>query len=428
MDNNYSKLYFVDFVKKGLSYKTIKSAENYLKNLSINFEKSDKNSDKQLYKLSKIDELNCDPIICLRCRVSKAIYYKCKEVYDNNDEKIDLFDLARIALIDDGRKNFRIRDVSGKLQKYLINFSFLENKLQNFKIPIFLEIIKTFDYERSNLNTWTTRIFKGNTDIRNYMRQFDIKFIKTWAKLADTSSKRIKNSLMHYGINKNLIEDLVCLHESYKSKYREAKKNHFAKNNTQQGWEPSQEFLKSLDPPQDNEDNFKLMEKALNFSFQPKIESIDDKNFDEEIKDIEFSQDVNENELKIKSLIATIKKSSTELIKDVLNKDKKKWIKDEERKKCWLLYSKGMSQREIAKKCNHKQGWVSKLIRENFLGELIANDVLISLKNKKEFTNISKIPEELDYIKGLIRNQILSPELITNRSFLMQIVEEELNK
>ena len=112
----------------------------------------------------------------------------------------------------------------------------------------------------------------------------------------------------------------------------------------------------------------------------------------------------------------------------MLNEDKKKWMKDEERKKCWLLYSKGMSQREIAKKCNHKQGWVSKLIRENFLGELIANDVLISLKNKKEFTNISKIPEELDYIKDLIRNQILSLEQITNRSFLMQIVEEELNK
>ena len=221
---------------------------------------------------------------------------------------------------------------------------------------------------------------------------------------------------------------MVCLHESYKSKYREAKKIHFAKNNTQQGWEPSQLFLKSLNPPQDNQDNFKLMEEALNFSFQPKIESINDKNFDEEIKDIEFSQDVNDNELKIKSLIETIKKSSTELIKEVLNEDKKKWIKDEERKKCWLLYSKGMSQREIAKKCNHKQGWVSKLIKENFLGELIANDVLISLKNKKEFSNISKIPEEIDYIKGLIRNQILSPELKTNRSFLMQIVEEELNK
>ena len=428
MKNPYTYLYYYDFSKNKISTKNIKNAEDYLKSLNISFEKPNRDSDKQFYILGKSDELNSDPIICLRCRVSRSIYSQCKDVYDNNDEKIDLFDLARIALIDDGRNYLLVRNFYGKRQKYLINFSFLGNNLLNIKIPIFLEIIKTFDYERSNLNTWTTRIFKGNTDIRNYMRQFDIKFIKTWAKLADTSSKRIKNSLMHYGIDKNLIEDLVCLHESYKSKYREAKKDHFAKNNTQQGWEPSQEFLKSLDPPQDNEDNFKLMEEALNFSFQPKIESIHDKNFDEEIKDIEFSQDVNDNELKIKSLIETIKKSSTEIIKEVLNEDKKKWIKDEERKKCWLLYSKGMSQREIAKKCNHKQGWVSKLIKENFLGELIANDVLISLKNKKEFSNISKIPEELDYIKGLIRNQILSPELKTNRSFLMQIVEEELNK
>ena len=83
------------------------------------------------------------------------------------------------------------------------------------------------------------------------------------------------------------------------------------------------------------------MEEAMNFSFQPKIESIDDKNFDEEIKDIEFSQDVNENELKIKSLIETIKKSSTELIKEVLNEDKKKWIKDEERKNVGFYIQRG---------------------------------------------------------------------------------------
>ena len=55
------------------------------------------------------------------------------------------------------------------------------------------------------------------------MRQFDIKFIKTWAKLADTSSKRIKNSLINYGINNNLIEDLVRLHESYKSNIEKLK-------------------------------------------------------------------------------------------------------------------------------------------------------------------------------------------------------------
>ena len=87
-----------------------------------------------------------------------------------------------------------------------------------------------------------------------------------------------------------------------------------------------------------------------------------------------------------------------------------------------------MSQREIAEKCNHKQGWVSKLIRENFIGELIANEVLIAIKNKKNFINITKLPDKLDYTKTLIKNQILSLEQTTNRSFLMQIVEEELNK
>ena len=99
----------------------------------------------------------------------------------------------------------------------------------------------------------------------------------------------------------------------------------------------------------------------------------------------------------------TIKKSSYLVIREILKADKKKWNKDKERKKCWILYSKGMSQREIAKKCNHKQAWVSKLIRENFLGELIANDVLVSIKNKKEFINITKLPDKLDYKRRLLR-------------------------
>ena len=428
MNNSYSYLYCFEKTKKAVSPKKIKAAEDYLKSFDNKFDSANRASDRQIYKLSLSDEFNCDPILCLRCRVSKAIYNECKSIYEMNEDKVDLFDLLRFVLIDDGRNYLLVRNFYGKRQKYLINFSFLGNNLLNIKIPIFLEIIKTFDYERSNLRTWTRRIVRADIDIRNHLRERGVKFIKTWAKLADTSTKRIKNSLINYGINKSFLDEMIRLHESYKNIYKEAKKYHYARNKTQQGWEPTQEFLKSLDPPQENKKNLLLMEEALNFSFQPKLEFFDDKNFDEKIKDIGFSQDVNENELKIKSLIETIKKSSTEIIKEVLNEDKKKWMKDEERKKCWLLYSKGMSQREIAKKCNHKQGWVSKLIRENFLGELIANDVLISLKNKKEFENISKIPEELDYIKDLIRNQILSIEQITNRSFLMQIVEEELNK
>ena len=170
------------------------------------------------------------------------------------------------------------------------------------------------------------------------------------------------------------------------------------------------------------------MEEALNCLYQPKIESFSDSNNDPEMLEIEFTQSCNENKFKVRSLKKTINKCSYLVIREVLNKDQKKWKKDEDRRKCWSLYSKGISQREIAKKCNHKQAWVSKLIRENFLGELIANDVLVTLKNKQEFINITKIPEELDTIKKLIRDYIISIKDKNNRSYLMQLVEEELKK
>ena len=428
MDKTYSQIYLVNLEKKKIYPKDINSANNYLKNIDINFIKPTRDSDKEIYRLSSIDEFNHDPILCLRCRVSKSIYNQCKDVYDNNSEKIDLIDLSRFALLDDGKKYLRIRDASGNIQKKIINFYFLTMNLPNIKLPIFLEIIKTFDCDRSNLNTWTKRLFRSNPEIKNHMSQCGVKFIKMWARLADTSTKRIKNSLINYGINNSLLDEMIRLHESFRSLYKEAKKYHYAKYNTQLGWEPSQEFLKSLDPPQEGEDNFKMMEEALNFSYQPEIESADSEKNKVKIQEIAFSEIDNENQSKIRSLMETIKKSSNKVIRNVIQEDKKKWNKDKERKKCWLLYSEGMSQREIAKKCNHKQGWVSKLIRENFLGELIANDVLIALKNKKDFMNITKITEELDYTKRLIKNHILSSEQITNKSFLMELIEEELKK
>ena len=191
--------------------------------------------------------------------------------------------------------------------------------------------------------------------------------------------------------------------------------------------------MRLINPDENNDLYFVLhyqsnLEEALNFLYQPEIESSDSEKNKAKIQEIALSEIDNENQSKIRSLMETIKKSSNKVIRNVIKEDKKKWNKDKERKKCWLLYSEGMSQREIAKKCNHKQGWVSKLIRENFLGELIANDVLIALKNKRDFMNITKITEELDYTKRLIKNHILSSEQITNKSFLMELIEEELKK
>ena len=82
MKNHYTYLFYFEFAKNKISSKIIKSAEEYLKNLSINFDKPTRDSDKKFYILSKSDELNSDPITCLRCRVSKAIYNECKSIYE----------------------------------------------------------------------------------------------------------------------------------------------------------------------------------------------------------------------------------------------------------------------------------------------------------------------------------------------------------
>ena len=153
MDSPYSQLYIFDFEKKKIYPTVISTAVNYLKKINIDFEKPNKDSDKEIYKKSKSDLLNTDPLLCLRCRVSKAIYFECKDIYENNRDKVDLFDLSRIVLIDDGKKFLRIRNNKGDLRRYLINFSFLEKNEIKIKLPIFLEIIRTFNYERSNLNT-----------------------------------------------------------------------------------------------------------------------------------------------------------------------------------------------------------------------------------------------------------------------------------
>ena len=80
-----------------------------------------------------------------------------------------------------------------------------------------------------------------------------------------------------------------------------------------------------------------------------------------------------------------MRSSGESIIKELIKQDKKKWDKDKGRKLAWELYSQGLSQREIATKCDHKQSWVSKLIPENKISERIAQDAAIILLRINEF-------------------------------------------
>ena len=81
-----------------------------------------------------------------------------------------------------------------------------------------------------------------------------------------------------------------------------------------------------------------------------------------------------------------------EVVKISINNDKKKWLKDKNRENVGN-YAEGLSQRDIAKECSHKQGWVSKLLKEKNLSETIALQTLVKLSKLPIMKNLKTNPE-----------------------------------
>ena len=188
---------------------------------------------------------------------------------------------------------------------------------------------------------------------------------------------------------------------------------------------PDFNFLQSLDPIQTNWDNFDEIHNAL-------IKYLQGTNYKTTFEENNYAkyndEDFNfEEDKKIFNLIYdNLKESSLKIILEFLNSDKKKWVKDPDRKKAWQLYGENKSQREIAKICNHKQGWVSKLIQEKLISELIVDETLKVLINFKEFSFLQNNIDELLSVKERLRNQLINSEQQKGNSYLRTWIKEAM--
>ena len=226
-------------------------------------------------------------------------------------------------------------------------------------------------------------------------------------------------------LNQNDIEYMIKLHKSYLSLYKLAKLEHKSKTGSQKGWVPDLEFLQSLDPIQTNWDNFDEIYNALTKYLQGTNykTTFEENNYSE----YHEAHDNDEEDKKIFNLIyKSLKESSLKIIYEYLNSDKKKWIKDPDRKKAWQLYGENKSQREIAKICNHKQGWVSKLLQEKLISELIVDKTLKVLISLKEFSFLQNNIDELLSVKERLRNQLVNSEQQKGNSYLRTWIKEAM--
>ena len=109
-----------------------------------------------------------------------------------------------------------------------------------------VEILETFDPQKANLSTWTTRYVKQNRELQRFLLEQGVYLISNWAILNDTNTKQVSRILSEFhNLTPTEVEQAVLLLSSYHHVYRrERLKKHQGKGGKCQN--PSVEQLERI--------------------------------------------------------------------------------------------------------------------------------------------------------------------------------------
>lgn len=436
MKRDYCNLYFLDSFTAKVNMKRLDFDPKFEKQFNLESKEVSEDFDKKLLSFTKNNPSSKDSLLALRCRVSFPIYEKVNLIHKqfSNQYEIKLDEMLVILLDDSGDNYLRLpSELDSKKNKFIRKtFSWetiLDMKNNKFIKPFSAEVISEYNPKLSNLSTWTRNKVQGNYDLKSYLKSFGLLLISPWALIADSSRSMIINAWERCGEGQLKLNYVEKIYNSYIHKYKKAKESYKQRTGKISGWIPDEEFLISLDPPQKNTSNLLLIDKAIR-QYKSGIESARSFENNEE-NQIENNYN-DDNDFIRKDLTQKINKTlvsfSTEMIKKIINQDKNKWGKDEARKLAWKLYGDGLSQRDIAYKCSHKQGWVSKLIPEKRIAEEIAQDAAIEILKIKELNFLKKDPDGMERLIETLKNYLLNTENKNNVCILRNLIKEEIIK
>ena len=436
MTSQYNHLCVLDPCKEGYKVTEIKTLTEFFKENHLSPEGLSNELDNSLFNTSKEQPETKESLLSLRCRVSHTILEKINLIYlqQSKFHEIEKEDMCMYALDDAGADFLRLpqktEEGSISFNKKPFTWATLSNLSLNQIRPFGADIIFHFNPDLSNLSTWTKRKVNSNPELKSYLRQKGCLLISDWALLADSSPKRIKEAWQLYcsGDLYLSINDLQKLHQSYLINYKQAKEIYRKAKGKSDGWEPDINFLSSLEPPQKNVEQLIAIATAI----RRYIGGFDIREnrypLNEELPDESQSSDDSLASMDlIKQIKLSLQKVGLPIVKKAIEADRSKWTKDVNRKLAWELYSQGLGQREIATRCNHKQGWVSKLLEEKALSESIAQESSLSLVRRPEFQSIRKDPQGLDRMIDQLRNYLISTEQEFEMSPLRQMIKTALN-
>ena len=416
MNGSYSDILISDnSILEGVKSLQIKAAIEYLNELDLDYQKINKDSDLIIFNLSKKNTKLIEPLICMRCRVSFGLYKFIVRLYNEKKEfyEVNLFDMLSLILLDDGSPSLHIIQNDETKESNPVNWDNLKKVNEsgdNFNY-YFLEIIYNWNPVLSNLSTFINDRSKGNEDLKKYLKSKGCLLIRDWALLGDSTPTRVRNAWIRCGETLSL-KYVESLHDSYLKKYKECRPKYIKKFGKNKKWEPDIEFLVSLSPPQENNDNLILIAEAIRKYLSGVYQARD-------LKDHEKNslEPVSENNVNfpdefdnLNLILESIKEFSLEIINEIIGPEKSRWAKYPDRKKAWKLFSMGYSQRFIAEECNYKQSWVSKLIPEKSIKAKITQKTAKHLSQINEFHILREDPLVLENFITELENFLGTPE------------------
>ena len=392
------------------------------------------NIDKNLLLLAQKNPKDKDSLMALRGRVSHPISQKINLIYKQFKERyeIELSEMLIILLDDSGDKYLRVPKNTPDKKRSFIKKIFCWETIEYMQMkdnlkPFTAEIIAEFNSSLSNLTTWTKNKVQGSSELKSYLKKCGILLISPWALIADSSSKRITEAWERCGEGVFQTPYIKKLYESYIYEYKKAKAIYKAQTGKISGWHPDENFLKSLNPPQENKETLLLLDKALR-KYLSAIYTPHQFENNEESQIQSFEEDIDDDSKinLISKIENTLRNCGEPIIKELISQDKKKWDKDKSRKLAWELYSQGLSQREIASKCEHKQAWVSKLLPEKKISESIAQESAIILLRINEFSSLKNDINGVERLVESLKNHLINSELNEKRPILKQLIKEAI--
>ena len=171
---------------------------------------------------------------CLRCFISHQIEQVCiqLEIQFGREYGFTRYDLFCLVLDDTARN--------------LQDLGFCRQNQQVYQ-PISVKILATFEPQKANLSTWTTRLIKQNRELNTFLLEHGVYLVSDWAILNDTTPKQVKRIWSEFhNLTTAEIEQACFLLKSYHAIYRRDRLKQRQARSKKKCQPPSREQLEQI--------------------------------------------------------------------------------------------------------------------------------------------------------------------------------------